>query len=223
MTTVNALALEVIDDIGEEATDTSVVSTFERWVIEGYQRAVSMADWPFKNDTEDITLVNGTRVYTLPVTVAKIRSLIQGNDGAPLGYVAVERLADLGYNLYATGSPEFWYYDDGGSASELSIGLYPVPNASYVSSTPTLKAFVTDRPDTGLSSASDIPLPVEFLNVIKDYVWMKSRSNDKNDGGAGVYWERFGAGVALLQSRFGATPVVEEPSRESTHQGVGAL
>lgn len=199
-TTVNALAQEIATEFGEEYTDQDVADQFRTWVKEVVRRVIGSGRWFSQNTTDDITTVASTATYSMDTTTGEIKAMRLTATDAPILYTPVERLIARDYNLEATGTPTNWWIDSLGSSQELVVRFYPIPDDAYA-----IEAHVLKRP-SDLGNTDTIPLPVEYLDVVRDGVRWKVRYNENNLEAAALSLQEFKEGLLLLNAKFGAQP-----------------
>jgi hypothetical protein len=198
------------DEFGEEYSDLDISEQFKNWVLEVIDEIVTSGRWFFQNGTANITLVASQKNYNLAATIASIRDMRDPVNNSRVAYVPVERLIARGYDLDATGATiSYWYIDSLSASNEMTISLYPVPNATAVSNIVTLKAHTLKRP-AALTGSSTIPLPEEYIRAAKDGIRAKVRFNDGDIQGFQLMDQRFQQSVSLLNARFSGKP--KQPS-----------
>ena len=225
-TTVDTLANEVADEFGEEYTDLDVAEQFKSWVKEHVRRVYSAARWFAGNAVETVTLVNAQAVYSLSATASEIKSVRKPVGNTKLSYTSVERLIARDKDLESTGDPTNWWYEGLGSSNEVQIRLYPIPTTASIATEPTLQVWVQKRPPT-LGDTDTIPLPDEFIDVIRNGVRMQVRLNENNIEAAQIANQQYQESLMLLLGRFSKPPKVGStlPGKQkfrTTHQAPGA-
>jgi hypothetical protein len=196
-------------EFGEEYNDIDISTQHQNWVIEVVEEIITSGRWFFQNDSQDVTLVAGTRVYALDADVSEIRQISYGS--TRVAYAPVERLIAHGNSLTTQGTPTNWYIENMGSSQEIQIGFYPVPNAAGVTAASPVKVHTLLRP-AALTSSSTIPLPEEYIRVAKDGIRAKVRFGDGDINGFQLMDKRFKEGLSLLNARFHQRPKRPSPS-----------
>jgi hypothetical protein len=225
-TTVDTLANEVADEFGEEYTDLDVAEQFKSWVKEHVRRVYSAARWFAGNAVETVTLANAQAVYSLSATASEIKSVRKPVGNTKLSYTSVERLIARDKDLESTGDPTNWWYEGLGSSNEVQIRLFPIPTTASIATEPTLQVWVQKRPPT-LGDTDTIPLPDEFIDVIRNGVRMQVRLNENNIEAAQIANQQYQESLMLLLGRFAKQPKVGStlPGKQkfrTTHQAPGA-
>lgn len=202
--TLDELAQQMATEFGEQYGDLDIADQFQKWVQETYEEVVADARWFFKNSSEEITPVAGTAVYTLPTTVSEIRAAYINSTPKParVSYSAVERLLARGENLAAPGTPRAWYYagiDPNTTAKK--IKFWPVPDAAFAATGNKVILETINRPET-LALTDTIPLPTEYIRVIRDGVRYRVKFNDNDLDGSRASYTVFREGLARLNARF---------------------
>ncbi|MHA2242987.1 MAG: phage adaptor protein [Candidatus Thorarchaeota archaeon] len=199
-TTVNALAQEIATEFGEEYTDQDVADQFRTWVKEVVRRVIASGRWFSQNAVDDITTVASTATYTLDSTTSEVKAIRLTATDKPIIYTPVERLIAKDYNLETTGPPTNWWIDSLDASQNIVIRFYPVPDAVY-----DIDAHVLKRPPT-LGDSDSIPLPIEYIDVVRDGVRWKVRYNENNLEAAGLALQEFKEGIMILNAKFGSQP-----------------
>lgn len=196
MPTVTAFAQELADEYGENYADSDTAEQIQKWVSEVINEIYSAGRWNFSLDTDTLNLVNGTRTYDLDADTVEISSVLDAS-GGEIVYVPLERLIARALDVHnELGTPEFWYYAGVNSSTQArKVGFYPIPDGSYAL---TLHVFL--RPGA-LAASTQIPLPYEFLQPLRDGVRAKVKANDGHTQEAQVYDQRYQQGIGLLTSR----------------------
>ena len=200
--TLDQLAGEVATEFGEQYGDLDVSLQFQKWAQESFDAIVAEARWFFKNATADVVPVAGTAVYTLPATVSEVRAAYISTTYGRVAYSTIERLLARGSNLAEAGTPRAWFYSGLDSATTgLKVQFWPVPNAALVSSGAVIRMETLSRP-ASLSPTDTIPLPSEYIRVMRDGIRFRVKFNDNDLEGARAAHTLFQDGLALLNSRF---------------------
>jgi hypothetical protein len=204
--TLDGLAQEMATEFGEQYGDLDIADQFKKWTQQAYEEVVANARWLFRNNRVAVTLVAGTSVYTLAATVSQIRAAYLSNAGQTLqqtvAYCTVERLRARGEALGETGTPLAWFYSGWDSATHaMKVQVWPVPDASAVATWPTMYLDVVERPLT-LVASDTIPLPVEYLNVIRDCVRYHVKMNDGDVEQARAFRTLYSDGIAQLNQQY---------------------
>jgi hypothetical protein len=171
--TLQTFAEEMALEFGEEVTDLDI-----RW-------------W-HQNVTYNLTLVDSTSVYTLPVTISEVRDVRRQGDGVRVALTTVEQLIRRSEDLTQLLAqppgplhlPTHWFPAGAASDGALQIQVWPVPNGDH----------------------STIPLPEEYINVARSGVRALVRYNENNLEAAALMFQRFDAKLRLLNGRFQGAP-----------------
>lgn len=218
-TLVETIAQEVATELGEQFSDVATREQYVDWTKESYTEIVASGWFFTQNTVEDITLAAGTKNYTLPATVSEIRVLEDPTNFRVISPAPVNQLLERGLNLAATGAPVYWYIDSFDSSQRMVISLYKVPDASYVSGTPTLKAHCITRP-TELDDTDAIPLPEDYIKVLRDGIRYRARVASGQLDLAALAKQDFQGGLALLNARYNGQvrPVSQMPAHAQAHR-----
>lgn len=167
MATVNALALDLITEVGESTSQTAFVTLVEKRVNEALHEIGLATNFnPFKARSTFATAV-GTAQYNMPTSAREIIQLQFTTDGQPITMATTQELARRGLKLTDPGRPQFWLEDgvvQSGVNNLLRIRLVPVPAA--IENIEEEHYF--DSTDT--ASASHLQVPDSFLVCVKDRV-----------------------------------------------------
>ena len=199
-TTVNALAQELATEFGEEYTDQDVADLYRSWVKEIVRRVIGSGRWFTQNTTDEITTVASTSTYSLAATTGEVKSVRIPSLDQPVIYTPVERLIAKDKNLELEDTPTNWWIDSLGSSQEIKIRFYPVPDAAL-----TIELHVLKRP-AELGDTDNIPLPIEYLDIVREGVRYKTRYNENNLQAAALALQEFKEGIMLLNAKFGGQP-----------------
>ncbi len=205
MATVDDVAADIATEFGEEFSDLDIKEQFRTWVGEIFEEVYASGRWFFQNDSQDVTLVLSQKDYSLNATVAEVRDVRDPDDNVRVEYAPVERLIARGKDLLIAGLPTNWYIDSLGVNQEIVISLWPVPNQAAVDDIVALKAYTLLRPPA-LGGATTIPIPTEYIRVMKDGIRAKVKFSDGDLDGHQVARETFQDGLLLLNARFHGKP-----------------
>lgn len=224
--TVDTLANEIADEFGEEYTDLDVAEQFKSWVKEVVRQVYSSARWFSGNNVETITLADGTAAYSLSSTASEVKSIREPAGNTKLSYTTVERLIARDKDLESSGTPTHWWYDGLGSSNEVKIRFYPIPSTTSIATAPTLQVWVQKRPPS-LGDTDTIPLPDEFIDVIRHGVRARVRLNENNIEAGQIALQEYKEGLMMLLGRFSKPPKLGStlPGKQkfrTTHQAPGA-
>ena len=171
--TLNDFSNGLSDEAGEDFTDAGVAALFKAWVKEAYIRTASSARFLWQNESFAQATTSSVAEYTLDATVAEIKAIRNISTEMHIGYTTEETLSRLGTDFEATGSPTHWFYSGiDATSTALKITFVPVPDATYNLDIRALIRAVT------LGDATIIPLPVEFVEIMRDYVRSMYQLND---------------------------------------------
>ena len=181
MAIVSTLASEIASEIGEDySNDTSVATQFDTWVADVVAEIQTRYRHYFQNAKTTETFVTSTGTYTLPADCSEVRLVrVQETDDV-LGATSVEELAIWGIDMDGDGTPQYWTIDEYSSGA-MVLAIYPAPDGDANGN--TLEIHYIKSQDS-LSSGSTIPLPDEFLPIIKEGVRAKSAWADHDLQGA---------------------------------------
>lgn len=167
MATVNALALDLIKEVGESTDESTFVTLIEKRVNEALHEIGLATNFnPFKSRSTFATAV-GTAQYNMPASAREIIQLHFKTDGEPISMRTIQELTRRGIKLTDPGRPQFWLEDgvvQSGANNLLRIRLVPVPAAVE----DIEEEHYFDSTDT--ASASHLQVPDSFLVAVKDRV-----------------------------------------------------
>lgn len=204
MPTLNQLAEEMALETGETFGDLDVAEQFRTWAQEAIDEVYADTRWFFKNATENIAPVAGVAEYQLTSTVSEIRDLTIPALTRRIAYFPVERINARGWSLSEQGTPRAWYHSGTGSAGEIKISLFPVPNAAFITAiaaNPVITAHTLKRPPQ-LGDDDNIPLPQEYIRLLRDGVRYRVALQDKDIQSYEASRKSFMEGLLRLNQRF---------------------
>jgi hypothetical protein len=202
--TLDSLAQVMATEFGEQYGDLDIADQFRDWTQEVFEEVVGDARWFFKNGSTDIVPVLGQAVYTLPVGVAEVRTAYIPTTPKParVAYSSVERLLARGANLGEPGTPRAWHYCGIDSTTTAQkVRLWPVPDAAFLATGLHVVLETVNRPEA-LLTTDTIPLPPEYIRVMRDGIRFKVKFNDGDLEGASLAHQRFSSGLDRLNMRF---------------------
>jgi hypothetical protein len=203
--TVDDVASDIATEFGEEFSDLDIKEQFRTWVSEVFEEVYASGRWFFQNDTQDITLSDGVKDYSMNADVAEVRDMRDPNDNVRVEYVPVERLIARGKDLLLEGTPSNWYIDSIGVNQEIIVSLWPVPDAAATAAITALTAYTLKRPPA-LGGSDTIPIPREYIRVMKDAIRAKVKFSDGDLDGNQVARQMFQDGLLMLNARFHGKP-----------------
>jgi len=177
-----------------------VADLYRSWVKEIVRRVIGSGRWFTQNTTDEITTVASTSTYSLAATTGEVKSVRIPSLDQPVIYTPVERLIAKDKNLELEDTPTNWWIDSLGSSQEIKIRFYPVPDAAL-----TIELHVLKRP-AELGDTDNIPLPIEYLDIVREGVRYKTRYNENNLQAAALALQEFKEGIMLLNAKFGGQP-----------------
>ncbi len=205
MATVDDVASDIATEFGEEFSDLDIKAQFRLWVSEVFEEVFASGRWFFQNDSQSISLSAGVKDYALDADVAEVRDIRDPNDNVRVEYAPVERLIARGKDLLLAGTPTNWYIDSLGTNQEIKVSLWPVPDADAVAAITALTAYTLMRPPA-LGGTDTIPIPREYIRVMKDGIRAKVKFSDGDLDGNQVARQMFQDGLLMLNARFHGKP-----------------
>jgi len=201
LTTVAEIAEEIAGEFGENYSgDSDIADQYDKWVIQAARYIFRSAPWFFANEQDTINLIAGTRVYALSSTVASVKVITYSGATNPITYAEADLIVEHNNDLYATGTPRHFYYEGLGSSQEVEIGLWPVPNAAFVTAQSTLTALVHNRPPS-LNSGTTLDMPPEYVDLLHNYVRGMTKLTDGDTQTAQAMYAQFVQEVGVLNNR----------------------
>jgi hypothetical protein len=198
MATNSSLAEELATELGEAYKDPEIQRQFKQWVSECVEMILAAARWPFATGVGGVTTSADTRTYELGAGHGDVRIIQEVDQSTTLPYFVLEELQSQGFDIRQTGKPVLWYYDALSDEGYLVIGFWPVPDAAYS------YHIYRDTVNGALDDSADvtIPLPADFLQVIRDGVRALYRENTENAALAQLAWQRYTQKLGLLRDRY---------------------
>lgn len=221
--TLDDFAREMAEELGEHYADPEIADLLQRWVGESVSEITASGRWFWQNGNEIIVTVDGLRVYTLQSEVSEVTAIWAQDFDKAVAYLPVERLIHRGENLVERGAlPRVWYYAGmDATSTAMKIAFWPVPDAT----TGSMNIQYLKRPAIG-SLTDLLPIPDDYLDVVRLGVRALSAQNADNIEGYGAARQLFTQRLQVLSARF--DPQVLGTSRlrvkQSTrvHQGRAA-
>lgn len=178
MATVTTIATELMQEFGVDTDDTDYNTLVKRWIRDTYRDILDFYPWPFLNGTITFNTADGTSAYTLTTsptgTIVEISAMVNHQDD-PIHFIEYKRLVDLGVDLAQEGLPRHWYNlirTEPSGADTLGFSLWPVPTEIQ-----TYTVFI-QRKSSELADGDHIPLPSDFLSIVKDGAKVYMYEND---------------------------------------------
>jgi len=131
--TLNQVAEDVLDELGEDNTDSSLITQAGKWVQRIYDEIGDELDWRFNYLLDEITTAPTIRTYDLDMDVRDISTARIQDTGEVLDYRSKDVLFSSGYDMESTGIPRFYYHDEFNPTTVTGkIGFYPIPNSIVI-------------------------------------------------------------------------------------------
>jgi hypothetical protein len=201
MATKNAVALEVMRELGEATSNTTLVTQYEIWVQEAYDEIISEMVWPFARQTESIATVAATATVKMATNAFMPRTIRISPTDEPVDYKSREELIHAGVNMDETGRPRFWYHDSYDiTNAKFVLGLWPIPDAIYSLQT------TESTQGTALVTGDTVPLPREFLRILKLGIKAVAKGNEQDYAGADRDSVTFHAALTKMLIRYKNRP-----------------
>lgn len=195
---VNDLAEEIIEEMGGRVNDAKMVRIVERWIDDVYKKIIAFHNWSWARETSDIDTVAAQDSYIVPIAAMHVSGFRKAS-GEKIHFRSREQLTNQGWDFTQTGSPLFWYSENISNGA-MKVTLTPIPTTAE-----TLTAYGTPRP-LNLLTDDYIPLPTEFMPVLKDGVRAYYSRNDGHAEDGAMFDQLFGNGLMILRSRFAKEP-----------------
>lgn len=195
---VNDLAQEIIEEMGGRTADGKMIRIVERWIDDVYKKIIAFHNWSWARETSDIDTIADQAVYIVPIAAMHVSGFRKAS-GEKVNYRSREQLTNQGWDFSQTGTPLFWFSENMSNGA-MKVTLTPTPTEEE-----TLTAYGTPRP-INLKTDDFIPLPTEFMPVLKDGVRAYYSRNDGHPEDGAMYDQLFGTGLIVLRSRFAKEP-----------------
>lgn len=209
MATVNAIAQLLILEFGASTGVAAHVTKVEAFVNDAYKDLARQFPWPWHRNVETVNTVNGTAEYSLATSAAEILCMRNGTTLNDYEIIPSPVQWMMGHDLEATGAPTHYYlsgYD--ASTGKIKFRLSPVPNGAYAVLVEELV-----RPGN-LATSDTVPIPEEFIPVLKYRVRMLMAADDKDYEAVKLWSEIFETEVAKAKIRYGYRPIGERAPKE---------
>lgn len=192
------LAQQLIRDWGERVADANVVTQVSEWIMDAYREICAECDWGFLGTTESISTVASTATYAVAVAAAEVTSGRIPSTEADIDYMSREMMVARHLDLELTGAyPKVFYnagYDE--DTGQNLVGLWPIPTGVLT------VEFTENKRAIDLSDSSTIPLPPEFITLIKYFVRAEQARDDKDQDEFKSEMRRFEQGLEKKKFRF---------------------
>lgn len=180
--TVNEIALSIMNEFGEDTSNSNLLTQVEEWIKNVYDEIGIQTNWKYLWLIEAINTSITLRTYSFAGIFEQEISAQFSVDNMPLVYKTRQELMNLGINILLAGKPKYWYTESYSPISEtFTIGLYPVPDAVY-----SISFFGKISPQE-LISTTKLPMPKQFIFVLKDGVRFRYKMDDKDYSGATMF------------------------------------
>lgn len=198
--TKNGVATACMTELGEDTSNADLVTQFEAWVQQIFDKMGILTNWRFTRFSDTITTAASTRTYLLDTTPGDEDDIIgiwfpANNKFLPMR--PKKELLRKGVDITEQGEPQYWYWEEAwdGTNDALKIGIYLVPNAIY-----TLNVIARGQPKE-LATGDKIPVPRSWEHVIKAGVLMRAHLNEGRLEEYQLMRQEFLDGVALIIRR----------------------
>lgn len=192
--TVNELALILMREAGEVASNAALVAQYESWIQDIFDDIGIACKWRYLWEMNSLTTVDGTALYTLDgVLDQEISAKFVDDTNSPLRMGYKQDLMNRGLNLDLAGKPQYWIVEEYDSDTEkFTTRLWPVPDAVYEIS------FLGILQPQELTSTTKLTFPRRFISTIKHGVRALSREDDEKYDGADRAESRYKLGLRQL-------------------------
>lgn len=175
MPTVQNLALELAEEWGESTFDSDYLKLVRTWIKDGFREIGDEAEWFFLKADETINTIAATATYRLASAVSYATKLRFTLTDEPIPYTPVEQLIERGLDMELQDKPQAWYISGYDSVTnQFIVKLWPIPGSIY-----SLQ-FIEDGRPLEIADADSIPMPANFLTILKDYVRAEQSRDDKD-------------------------------------------
>lgn len=196
---VSSLAEELATEAGQQYGDYDTARQFDAWVGESVETITGAEKWPFLQGAVELSTSIDARTYELGETHGDITLIQKQDDARTLTYMAREDLVRRGVNLLESGEPTVWYYDELSDDGQLTLAVWPVPDAVYTYLVHRERTTAQLNNDEG---SATIPLPVDFFPAVRECVRGHYRESIGDTTGAASAWARYAIKLAALRSRY---------------------
>lgn len=206
MATPEDMAREIAEELGERFSDLDVRETFLAWTQDGIDEILASGRFLQSNTTIPITIVLGVSQYTLPNNISEVLTFRfldeDGNFSGESVFASRESLIRRGKDITAQSSavPPHWFYSGVSADGSLLVQFSTVPSGTLQLIT-TAAAEALKQPPTP-SATTEIPLPREFLSVLKELVRFKAYRNGNETELAQISFQLYNSRLELLIGRF---------------------
>lgn len=181
---MNLLALRTeVENRGFDPTQYG--SRINQWINDAENEIARRVDYYINENSETISTISGTNLYSLPANFARVRELFATDVGQIIQPVGLRALDAS--NPTVTGRPYAYALDSA------SVHLYPTPDSAY-----TLELRYWTLPPALVNDTDTPTLPADYHKLLWIYAtWQCYEADD--DAQMGQYWEnRFEKTLALF-------------------------
>jgi hypothetical protein len=191
-TLIEALALE----FGENPQDGDVVAALLGMIRDVVQDINMAGEWQHTRLSYIFETDASVNSVSLPETVGQIIAIARNDTGRPLKYINLETLTDGSLVLSDEGEPAFWHFQTIADGVP-KLRLYPTPDDTY-----EYTVYYEDATHDISSEDASIPLPNDFIPVLKHGVRVMYYAQSGDPGQAQLYDARYQRGVQHMRSRY---------------------
>jgi hypothetical protein len=187
LTTIQRDASETQDDTGYNALCLS-------WLQEALTEFGNATNWKHFQRITIVTSIIGTRVYELPIDHLDIRAWLTSDNSQRLEYMPLERIKARYTNIFQSGSPRFFYFEDLVADTTtpipfdemvLRVGMWPVPSAIVAYS-----VFTQVAPDK-LTTTQVLPVTSNIIPLLKHKMRYLMAMDDEDADAAGIHLQLY--------------------------------
>lgn len=195
ITTVQREASETQDDTGYNALCLS-------WLQDAIVEFASETTWKHFQGSQLMSTIPNQRLYDLMLNHLDIRSITSGDGVKRIDYLPLERIRSRGLNIFQTGPPQLFYFEDllnenidSPEDMVVRIGFYPVPV-----SVEDYQIF-TELVPANLSLDSILPVTRDIIPSLKHKVRYYIAMDDDDADRATINLQLYQNAVNLLKDK----------------------
>lgn len=200
--TVEQLVQKLAYEAGHSPADTEIEEQYRTWINDGIEEILAEGPWPVLNGSVGLTVQPGVAEYAVSAQTADIRAITETSTGAALTYVPPDEFVARRLRLDLPGKPSLWWYIGyDADQSSVLVRVWPTPTAEQ-----QFTVFGHPRITAALALTATIPLPDDFLHVLRQYVRAMAAENQADDEGGALRAtkaeDRYKRSLARLTDRF---------------------
>ncbi len=200
------LVSEFITTIQRDASETQDDASYNAlclsWLQETIIEFANETTWKHFQGSQLMSTIGNQRVYDLMLNHLDIRSIVSGDGLKEITYLPLERLRSRRMNIFQTGPPRFFYFEDllnenidSPEDVVVRIGMYPVPTEVE-----DFQIF-TELVPSNLSDSSILPVTQNLIPALKHKMRYYLAMDDEDADAATIHLQLYQNSIGLLKQK----------------------